>query len=101
MLLVGAHEAPSGHPLPRRLLFLVRCHTVRALPSQALHPVFYVANYATKMEDPVWKRAAPAAELFHVLDKVAAKETQAEEAHQYRHRPSQRTTGVVIEQGSS
>lgn len=30
--------------------------------------VFYVTNYATKVEDPVWKRVAAAAELFHVLD---------------------------------
>ncbi|KAL8281709.1 hypothetical protein RB600_005247 [Gaeumannomyces tritici] len=29
--------------------------------------VYYVTNYATKVEDPVWKRAAAAAELFGVL----------------------------------
>ncbi|KAJ2899375.1 hypothetical protein MKZ38_003082 [Zalerion maritima] len=29
--------------------------------------VFYVTNYATKVEDPVWKRAAAAKELFQVL----------------------------------
>jgi hypothetical protein len=26
--------------------------------------VFYVTNYATKLEDPVWKRAAAVAELL-------------------------------------
>ena len=31
--------------------------------------VFYVTNYATKVEDPVWKRVAAAAELFRDLDK--------------------------------
>jgi hypothetical protein len=31
--------------------------------------VYYVTNYATKIEDPTWKRVAVAAELFHTLDK--------------------------------
>jgi hypothetical protein len=31
--------------------------------------MYYVTNYATKVEDPMWKRAAAAAELFHILDK--------------------------------
>ena len=31
--------------------------------------VFYVMNYATKVEDPVWKRVVAAAELFRDLDK--------------------------------
>lgn len=31
--------------------------------------VYYVTNYATKVEDPTWKRVAAAAELFHILDK--------------------------------
>ncbi|KAL8303418.1 hypothetical protein RB600_007051 [Gaeumannomyces tritici] len=31
--------------------------------------VYYVTNYATKVEDPVWKRAAAAAELFGVVGK--------------------------------
>ena len=30
--------------------------------------IYYVTNYATKVEDPVWKRVAAAAELFPVLD---------------------------------
>lgn len=30
--------------------------------------VFYVTNYATKVEDPVWKRAAAASEVFRALD---------------------------------
>lgn len=30
--------------------------------------VFYVTNYATKVEDPLWKRVAAAAELFPVVD---------------------------------
>lgn len=31
--------------------------------------VYYVTNYATKVEDPVWKRAAATAELFGVVGK--------------------------------
>jgi len=31
--------------------------------------VYYVTNYATKVEDPTWKRVAAATELFHILDK--------------------------------
>ena len=31
--------------------------------------IYYVTNYATKVEDPMWKRVAAAAELFHILDK--------------------------------
>ncbi|KAL8281707.1 hypothetical protein RB600_008933 [Gaeumannomyces tritici] len=30
--------------------------------------VFYVTNYATKVEDPVWKRVAAAAEVFPLLN---------------------------------
>ncbi|KAF2175488.1 hypothetical protein K469DRAFT_724119 [Zopfia rhizophila CBS 207.26] len=30
--------------------------------------VFYITNYATKVEDPVWKRVAAAKELFHILE---------------------------------
>lgn len=32
--------------------------------SKAMALVFYVTNYATKLEDPVWKRVAAAAEVF-------------------------------------
>src|SRR5215469_2914578 len=39
--------------------------------------VYYVTNYATKVEDPVWKRVAAAAELFRVLDKSIITERQA------------------------
>ena len=31
--------------------------------------IYYVTNYATKIEDPTWKRVAAAAEFLHVLDK--------------------------------
>ena len=31
--------------------------------------VFYVINYATKVEDPVWKQVVAAAELFRNLNK--------------------------------
>jgi hypothetical protein len=31
--------------------------------------VYYVTNYATKIEDPAWKRVAAAAEFLQVLDK--------------------------------
>ena len=31
--------------------------------------VFYITNYATKVEDPVWKWVVAAAELFRDLDK--------------------------------
>ncbi|KAF1807901.1 hypothetical protein P152DRAFT_469269 [Eremomyces bilateralis CBS 781.70] len=34
--------------------------------------VFYVTNYATKVEDPVWKRVAAAAELFPPQDNAMA-----------------------------
>lgn len=48
--------------------------------------VYYVTNYATKVEDPVWKRAAAAAGLLDVLGQEAAQEVhregQAEDAHQ-------------------
>jgi len=30
--------------------------------------IFYVTNYAIKVEDPVWKRVAAAAEMFHVFN---------------------------------
>lgn len=33
--------------------------------------VFYVTNYATKVEDPVWKRVAAAADLLPVLNESA------------------------------
>ena len=32
--------------------------------------VFYITNYATKVEDPVWKQVVAAAELFRDLDKL-------------------------------
>ena len=38
--------------------------------------VFYVTNYATKVEDPIWKRVAAAAELFHVLETETEYPTQ-------------------------
>lgn len=41
--------------------------------------VFYVTNYATKVEDPVWKRVAAAADLFPVLNESAT-ERQSNEA---------------------
>ena len=31
--------------------------------------IFYIMNYATKVEDPVWKRVIVAVELFHNLNK--------------------------------
>jgi len=45
--------------------------------------VFYVTNYATKVEDPVWKRAAAAAELFHVLGGEPLTADQAEDRRQH------------------
>jgi hypothetical protein len=36
-----------------------------ATQSKTMALVFYVTNYATKLEDPVWKRAAAAAELLN------------------------------------
>ena len=50
--------------------------------------VFYVTNYATKVEDPVWKRVAAAAELLPVLDESAT-ESQTEEAKQGQNRTRQ------------
>jgi len=31
--------------------------------------IYYLTNYTTKIEDPMWKRVAAAAEFFHILDK--------------------------------
>ena len=45
--------------------------------------IFYVTNYATKVEDPMWKRVAAAAELLHVLDK-SEKECLPEIADSHR-----------------
>ncbi|KAJ4179457.1 hypothetical protein NW767_014631 [Fusarium falciforme] len=50
--------------------------------------VFYVTNYATKVEDPVWKRVAAAAELLPVLDESATL-SQTEEAKQGQNRTRQ------------
>ncbi|KAF5696631.1 ATP-dependent DNA helicase PIF1 [Fusarium mundagurra] len=41
--------------------------------------VFYVTNYATKVEDPVWKRVAAAAELFPTTDESMVKNSEASE----------------------
>lgn len=42
--------------------------------------VFYVTNYATKVEDPVWKRVAAAAQLLPSLDEspIGAEETSTQ-----------------------
>jgi len=40
-----------------------------ATQRRAMAIVYYVTNYATKVEDPTWKRVAAAAELFHTIDK--------------------------------
>src|SRR2546421_9099564 len=50
--------------------------------------VYYVTNYATKVEDPVWKRAAAAAEKFGVLDAEGA-EDQVDVANGHRNRTRQ------------
>ena len=42
--------------------------------------VFYVTNYATKVEDPVWKRVVAAAEIFDDFNEKIAEE-QADAAH--------------------
>ncbi|OWT42256.1 ATP-dependent DNA helicase PIF1 [Pochonia chlamydosporia 170] len=39
-----------------------------ATQSKTLALVYYLTNYTTKVEDPVWKRVIAAAELVHVLD---------------------------------
>lgn len=44
--------------------------------------VYYVANYATKVKDPVWKRAAAAAELIDVLGGDPTRGNQVEGAEQ-------------------
>lgn len=50
-----------------------------ATQCKAMAIVFYVTNYATKVEDPVWKRVAAAAELFRVLENSIT-ESQTERA---------------------
>ncbi|KAG6990362.1 hypothetical protein FocnCong_v020486 [Fusarium oxysporum f. sp. conglutinans] len=42
--------------------------------------VFYVTNYATKVEDPVWKRVAAATELFPATDESIVGNSKASEA---------------------
>lgn len=44
--------------------------------------VFYVTNYATKVEDPVWKRAAAAAELLSAFGGNQGGEEQRDDARQ-------------------
>ena len=45
---------------------------------RAMAIVYYVMNYATKVEDPTWKRVAVVAELFHILDKSKPMENPAQ-----------------------
>ncbi|KAJ3530216.1 hypothetical protein NM208_g9424 [Fusarium decemcellulare] len=40
--------------------------------------VFYVTNYATKVEDPVWKRVAAATEIFPVVGESTADEVESQ-----------------------
>ena len=47
-----------------------------ATQCKTLAIVYYVTNYATKVEDPVWKRVAAAADVFRVL-KDSTKGSQA------------------------
>ncbi len=49
-----------------------------ATQRRAMAIVYYVTNYATKVEDPTWKRVAAAAELFHILDKSKPMENPAQ-----------------------
>ncbi|KAJ0129047.1 Uncharacterized protein HZ326_25057, partial [Fusarium oxysporum f. sp. albedinis] len=42
--------------------------------------VFYVTNYATKVDDPVWKRVAAATELFPATDESIVGNSKASEA---------------------
>jgi hypothetical protein len=43
--------------------------------------VFYVTNYATKVEDPVWKRVVAAVEIFRVFNEGIAEEQADDAAH--------------------
>ena len=45
--------------------------------------VFYIMNYATKVEDLVWKRVVAAAELFCNLNKLTM-ERQVEIVNSYK-----------------
>ena len=54
-----------------------------AMQCRMIAIVFYVINYAIKVEDSVWKWAAAAAEFFHVSGEVPAGEDWAEDAHQH------------------
>ena len=42
--------------------------------SRTIAIVFYITNYATKLEDPVWKRAAAAAEILEDSGSVGAED---------------------------
>ena len=50
-----------------------------ATQSKTMAIVFYVTNYATKIEDPMWKRVAAAAEMLHAMN-APAQEERADEA---------------------
>lgn len=58
-----------------------------ATQCRTLSIAYYVTNYATKIEDPTWKRVAAAAELFHILDKSKAEspaQTTGSRSEDYR-----------------
>lgn len=65
-------------------------HDISSIATQCktMAIMFYVTNYATKVEDPVWKRVAAAAELLPVPNESVA-ESQTEEAKRGQNRTRQ------------
>ncbi len=58
--------------------------------SRTMAIVFYVTNYATKLEDPVWKRAAAAAELLEDSRRGRAEDGSVNRTRQFLARVANR-----------
>ena len=58
--------------------------------SRTMAIVFYVTNYATKLEDPVWKRAAAAAELLEDSRNVGVEDGSVDRARRFLARVANR-----------
>ncbi|KJZ69562.1 hypothetical protein HIM_11055 [Hirsutella minnesotensis 3608] len=81
----GVLEIRRTHPMVNRwnqamAVGLRHNHDISFIATQrkTMALVYYVTNYATKVEDPIWKRVAAAADLFPVA--TAADPPTAEEA---------------------
>jgi len=80
----GVLQIRRGHSLVNRwnkaiAVGLRHNHNISFIATQCKTTalIFYVTNYAIKVEDPVWKRVAAAAEMFHVLNEPTTGEQTA------------------------